>query len=62
MNCNISRVPAPLNEPPWNAEIIRCPVLAEFGVTDIPLLSVPVCMNAGEAGTITAALKSTFRS
>jgi len=58
----ISNVPDPTKDPPWNAEMIRCPAFAPFGVIDIPLLSVPVCVKAGEAGWITAGLKSTFRS
>jgi hypothetical protein len=42
--------------------MIRCPGLAALGVIDMVLLNVPACIKAGEAGTITAALKSTFRS
>jgi hypothetical protein len=62
LNCKISSVPAPDIAPPWNAEMIRCPGLAALGVIDMVLLNVPACIKAGEAGTITAALKSTFRS
>jgi len=46
-------VPEPINDAPWNAETIRCPALAEFGVIDIALLSVPTVSVGGEAGVIT---------
>jgi hypothetical protein len=49
-------VPAPDNEAPWNAEMIKCPALAEFGVMAIAELNVPATSNAGLAGVITAEL------
>ena len=33
-----------------------------FGVMDMELLNVPVIVNEGDAGTMTAGLKSTFKS
>ena len=53
---NISKVPEPLSAPPWNAEMIKCPALAAFGVIDMPLLNVPVWVNDGFAGVTTAGL------
>ena len=41
LKLRISSVPEPVSDCPWNAEMIRCPGLAAFGVTDIPLLIVP---------------------
>ena len=52
----ISSVPEPVRAPPWNAEIMRWPAFAGFGVTDMPVLNVPACVNAGDAGVTIAGL------
>lgn len=56
LNLRFIRVPEPLSEFAWKAEMIKWPELAVFGVTNIPLLSVPATSYAGDAGVTTAGL------
>jgi len=54
LNFRFSKVPDPVNDPAWKAEMIKCPGLLVFAVIDIALLTVPVASKAGDAGVTTA--------
>jgi hypothetical protein len=56
-------VPAPDSDAAWNADTVKCPGLAMFGVISIPLLKVPATVMhalaahvAPPAGASTAGL------
>jgi hypothetical protein len=58
----MSSVPEPTSGPAWNAEIIKCPGIDVFAVINMPLLSVPACVNEGDAGVTTVGSNVICRS
>jgi hypothetical protein len=62
LNLRFMSVPIPVRLAPWNAEMIRWPGFAAFGVIAIIELIVPVTSNDGDAGVTTAGSKSTLKS
>jgi hypothetical protein len=46
----------------WNADTVKCPAFAVFAVINMLELNVPAVVNDGDAGTMTAVLKSMLKS